>query len=183
MFKKENHFPVSSDSEVVNSTVCHTICQSANNLQKPSLKNHSLNRPDFPTQAGTSRDTRKSTHSPCIKPFKGKIPGKYRAVQWLEGANLLHKKTVPLIWAESRPHSLNPQTWTHIWNKDYFFFFATVLSEKNNPSSSELQICWTCWARFSPTGENLCTTSLSFTRPVLWIWTLHRLIWFRICSI
>lgn len=46
--------------------------------------------------------------------------------------------------AELRPHSLNPHN-TPIGNKDYFF--TPVLSDKNNPSSLEFLVCWTCWAQ------------------------------------
>lgn len=176
MFKKENHFPVSSGSEVVNSTVCHTICQSANNLHKSSLKIHSLNCLDFPTRAGTSSDTRKYTHCPCTNPFKHQAN---TGQECLEDVNLHHKKTVPLLWAEFRPYSLNPYT-TPIWNN--FFFFATVLSDKNNSSSSVTDLLDLLSSRAAePTRENLCTASLSFTGPVVWVWP-HRSVWFKICS-
>lgn len=147
MFKKENHFPVSSGSEVVNSTVCHTICQSANNLHKSSLKIHSLNRLDFPTRAGTSSDTRKYTHCQCTNPFKHRqMLGRNSVLRRCQSTP--QKKTVPLLGAEFRPHWLNPHT-TPIWNKAYFFCHCLKQQEQFKFFSywfvrlAEPKSCWT----------------------------------------
>lgn len=86
--------------------------------------------------------TQKSTHCPCINPFKHQAnTGQEFSAQKV---SIYSTKKQCLIWAELRPHSLNPHT-TPTWNKDYVF--ATILSEKNNLSSLELLICWTCWAQ------------------------------------
>lgn len=108
--------------------------------QKPFPE--ATHRPYFPTQAGTSSDTKKSTHCPCINPFKHQTnTGQEFSARKV---SIYSTKNQCLIRAELRPHSLNPHT-TPTWNKDYVF--ATVLSEKNNSSSLELLVCWTCWAQ------------------------------------
>lgn len=92
-------------------------------------------RPDFPTQAGIQENPH-TVHALILS--------NVRQIQGRSSVLRTCQSTAQKISATDTSRVKTTLT-EPTWNKDCSF--ATVLSDKNNPSSSELLICWTCWAQ------------------------------------
>lgn len=169
MFKKENHFPVSSDSEVVNSTVCHTICQSANNLHKSSLKHQSLKldvvrvSPHKQEQAVTQENPH-TVHELIlsnIRLIQGRSSVLGRCQSTPQKNSATDRSRVKTTLTE-------PTHYSHLKQR---LFFCHCLKHQEQPKffrvTDLLDLVSSRAAESS--GENPCTASLSFTRLVFWI--------------